>query len=167
MLSFMSLISYRKFQTFVSKLQFNPVNSGGTAQVRISEADNMAQYWPNLGNQQSAIFIEPVSPFASVKCWPDDGGLCRLFKFTDLQPKFGPVSALYQDDCYFSCGIQFRNYKSQSPAHGRHITGPCVTFITEKHNQLHTEVIIPETARYWQPIFGNIFADAGPVLGRI
>ena len=34
-------------------------------------------------------------------------------------------------------------------------------------SQVHTGVIIPEMARYWQPIFGNIFADAGPVLGRI
>ena len=34
-------------------------------------------------------------------------------------------------------------------------------------HQVHTGVIIPATARYWQPIFDNIFADAGPVLGRI
>ena len=33
--------------------------------------------------------------------------------------------------------------------------------------QVHTGVIIPATARYWQPIFGNIVANAGPVLGRI
>ena len=33
--------------------------------------------------------------------------------------------------------------------------------------KVHTEVIIPATARYWQPIFGKIFANAGPVLGRI
>ena len=52
------------------------------SQVRISEADNTAQYWPNLGNQQLAIVIGPVSLFASVKCWTDDGGLCRLIKFT-------------------------------------------------------------------------------------
>ena len=36
----------------------------------------------NLGSRQSAIVIEPVSPFASVKCWADDGGLSRLFKLT-------------------------------------------------------------------------------------
>ena len=30
-----------------------------------------------------------------------------------------------------------------------------------------TRVIIPATARYWRPIFGNISADDGPVLGRI
>ena len=64
-------------------------------QVRIAEGDNMAQYLPNLGSQESAIVIGPVSLFASVKCWADDGGLFRLFKFTDLQPKLGPVSALY------------------------------------------------------------------------
>ena len=57
------------------------------SQVRIAEADNTAQNWPNLGIQQSAIVIGPVSSFASVKCWTDDGDLCRLFKFTDLQPK--------------------------------------------------------------------------------
>ena len=33
--------------------------------------------------------------------------------------------------------------------------------------KVHTGVIFPATARYWQPIFGNIFAEAGPVLGRI
>ena len=70
-------------------------------QVRIAEADNTAQYWCNLGSQQSAIVIGPASPFATVKCWTDDDGLCRLFKFTDLQPKFGPVSTLYQADCHF------------------------------------------------------------------
>ena len=64
--------------------------------MRIAEGDNTAQYWPNLGSQESAIIIGPVSLFASVKCWADDGGLFRLFKFTDLQPKLGPVSALYQ-----------------------------------------------------------------------
>ena len=64
------------------------------SQVRIAEGDNTAQYWPNLGNQQSAIVIGPVSPFASVKYWADEGGFCRMFKFSDLQPKHGPVSAL-------------------------------------------------------------------------
>ena len=77
-------------------------------QVRIAEADNTAQYWPNLGSQQSAIVIEPVSPFALANCWADDGGLCRLFKLTDLQPKLGPVSALYQAVWYFYYGIQFQ-----------------------------------------------------------
>ena len=78
-----------------------------TTQVRIAEGDNTAQYWPNLGSQESAIVIGPVSLFASVKCWADDGGLFRLFKFTDLQPKLGPVSALYQADYHFYYGIQF------------------------------------------------------------
>ena len=167
------------------------------AEVRIAEGDNTAQSWPNLGSHQSAIVIGPVSPFASVKCWADDGGLFRLFKLTDLQPKLGPVSALYQADFHFYYGIQFRKQKSQSPDHGRHITGPCVTFTTANHSgsektrvrhsigpflcrkqvlaakvwarigrQLHTGVIIPAVGRYWQPIFGNIFADSGPVLGR-
>ena len=76
-------------------------------QVRIAESDNTAQYWPNLGSQESAIVIGPVSPFASVKYWAVDGGLFWLFKFTDLQPKLGPVSVLYQADCYFYYGIQF------------------------------------------------------------
>ena len=49
-------------------------------QVRIAEADNTAQYWPNLGSQQSSIVIGPVSPFTAVKCWADDGDRCRLFK---------------------------------------------------------------------------------------
>ena len=79
-----------------------------TPQVRIGEADNTAQYWPNLGSQQSGIVIGPMSPFASVKCWADDGGLCRLFKFTDPQPKLGPVSVLCQADCHFYYRIQFQ-----------------------------------------------------------
>ena len=77
------------------------------SQVRIAEGDNMAQYWPFLGSQESAIIIGPVSLFASVKCWADDGGLFRLSKFTDHQPKLGPLSALYEADCHFYYGIQF------------------------------------------------------------
>ena len=71
---------------------------------------NTAKYWLNLGSQESAIVIGPVSPFVSVKCGANDGGLYRLFKFTDLQPKLGPVFALYQVDCNFYYGIQFRKY---------------------------------------------------------
>ena len=88
---------------YVSIFEFTHIT-----QVRITEADNTAQYWPNLGSQESAIVIGPLSLFASVKCWADDGGLCRLFKFTNLQPKLGLVSALYQADCHFFYGIQFR-----------------------------------------------------------
>ena len=46
-----------------------------TTQVRFAEGDNTAQYWPNLGSQESAIVIGPVSMFASVKCWADVGSL--------------------------------------------------------------------------------------------
>ena len=77
------------------------------SQVRIAEGDNTAQYWPNIGSQESAIVIGPVWLFASAKCWADDGGLFRLFKFTDIQPKLGLVSALYQADFHFYYGIQF------------------------------------------------------------
>ena len=52
--------------------------------MRIAKAHNIAQYWPNFGSQQSAIVIGPVSPFVTVKCWVDDGGICRLFKFINL-----------------------------------------------------------------------------------
>ena len=45
--------------------------------VRIAEGDSVAQYWLNLGSQQSAIDIGSA------------------FKFTDLQTELGPVSALY------------------------------------------------------------------------
>ena len=116
----------------------------------------------------------------------------RLFKFTDLQPTLGPVSALYQANCHFYHGTQFSKQKSQSRAHGRHITGPFVTFTTENHSgseksrfrhsigpllcqkqvlaarvwvriarQMHTGVIIPETARYWQPIFSKFLKMLG------
>ena len=38
------------------------------SQVRIAQGDNTAQYWTNLGSQESDIVIGPVSLFASVKC---------------------------------------------------------------------------------------------------
>ena len=120
-------------------------------QVRIAEVNNTAKYWPNLGSQQSAIVIGPVSQFALVKRWADDGGLCRLCKFADLQLELGTISALYQAYCHFYYGIQFRKYKSQNPAYGRYITGPCV--------QVHTGVIIPATAR-----FRRCWASVGPYL---
>ena len=77
------------------------MNSEMRPQVQFAEGDNTAQYWPNLGSQESTIVIGPVLLFASVKCWANDGGLFRLFKFTDLQPKLGPVLALYKADCHF------------------------------------------------------------------
>ena len=137
----------------------------------IVEADNTTQFWPNLGSQQSAIVIWPVSPFASVKSWPDDGSLCRMFKFTDLQPQLGPVSALHQADCHFYHGKPFWKWENQS----WHSIGPLLSrkpmlaarVWAKIGRQLHAGVIIPATARYWQPIFANIYADAGPVLDRI
>ena len=83
------------------------------SQAQITEADNTAQYWLNFGSQQSAIVIGPVSSFASVKDWADDGGLWRLFNFNDLRPKLGPVSALYHTDYHFYYGIQLRKQKSR------------------------------------------------------
>ena len=85
-------------------------------QVRIAEAGNTTQYWPNLGRQQSVIVIGPVSLFASVKCWADDGGFCKLFKFTDLQSKLGPASALYQADYHFYYGKPFWKWRNQISA---------------------------------------------------
>ena len=84
-------------------LELNSSFHSKNTQVRIPEGDNTAQYWSNLGSQESAIVIGPVSLFAWVKCWADDGGLFRLFKFTDLQPKLGPVSALYQKHYWAMC----------------------------------------------------------------
>ena len=86
------------------------------SQVRIAKADFTAQYWSNLDSQQSAIVVRTMSPFASVKCWANDGGLCRLFKFTDFQVKLGPVSALYQADCHFYHGKPFWKWENQSSA---------------------------------------------------
>ena len=140
--------------------------------MRISQADNTVQYWPNLGSQESAIVIGPVSPFPSVKCWADDGGLCRLFQLTDLQPKLGPVLALYQADCHFYCGIQFRNVsllprqtilegRKQSSAEQWANAMPIFAMVKVKHGpvlavkiwaridrQVHTGVIIPATSQY-------------------
>ena len=57
--------------------------------------DNTAQYWPNLGSQESAIVIGPVSLFASVKCWADDGGLfdsLNLPTFSRNLAQYGPYT---------------------------------------------------------------------------
>ena len=129
-----------------------------TPQMRIAEGDNTAQNWSNLHSQESAIVIGPVSLFSSVKCWTYDGGLFRLFKFTDLQPKLGPVLAPYQADCHFYCGIQFRKQKSQSRAHGRHIPG----HVSLLPRQTILEVRKLDTAlarccaenKCWRPEFG-------------
>ena len=73
----------------------------------------MAQYRLNLGSQESAIVIGPVSPFASVKCWPNDGSLCRLLKFTDLEPKLGPVSALSKPIVTFTMASSSESRKAR------------------------------------------------------
>ena len=105
----MFLLQYRKKEVDWTKWS-SFLDPESPSQVRIAEADNTAQYCPNLGSQQSAIVIRPVSPFASVKCWADDGGLCRLFELTYHQPRHGLVSALYQPDCHFYYCTQFRKY---------------------------------------------------------
>ena len=64
-------------------------------------AKRAMRMWPRSGQ---IFVIGAVSPFASVKCWAD-GGLCQLFKFTDLQPKFDPVLALYQANFHFYYAI--------------------------------------------------------------
>ena len=122
--------------------------------MRIAEANNTVQYWTNLGSQQSAIVIGPVSPFAWVKCWADGGGLCRLFKLTELQLKLGPVST---------------NHSGSEKTRVRNSIGP---FLCRKQvlaarvcarigRQVYTGVIIPATARYWQPIFDIFLAMLG------
>ena len=138
------------------------------SQVPITGADNRAQYWPNLGNQLSVIVIGAVSPFASVKCWADNGGLYRQFKFTDLQPKLGPVSALYQADCHFVI-FTVENHSASEKIRVWHNIGPllCRKQVLAARVrarigcQVHTGVIISTMARYWQPIFGKIFPMPG------
>ena len=122
-----------------SFLEFVHLNELERSQVQIAGGENTAKYWPNPDSQESAIVIGPVSLFASVKCWADDGGLLRLFKYTDLQPKLGPVSA------------PVRSLKQVLAARVWARIG----------GQLHTGVIIPATARYWQPIFGKLLAILG------
>ena len=60
------------------------------------------------------------------------------------KPEFGTISA--------RCSAENKCWR---PEFGPELAANCIP------------VIIPATARYWQPIFGNIFADAEPVLGRI
>ena len=166
-----------------------------STQVRIAEADNTAQHWPNLGNQQSAIVIRLVLPFASVESWADDGSLCQLFEFTDLQPKLGPMSTLYYVTFTMVASSERRR------ARVRRMDGTLLgrvsillqqTFLEVRKPEFGTAspLVVPKTnvggqslsqnwppsaylshhsakARCWQPIFGKIFADARPVLGRI
>ena len=132
--------------------------------MRISEADNAAQYWPNLGSQQSAIAIGPVSPFASVK------GFSR--NLAHYRPHTKPILT-------FTMASSSESRKVRVRTMDQHISetflGPLlcrkqvfVARIWAKIGcQVHTGVIIPEMARYWQPIFGKKFADARPVLDRI
>ena len=89
--SLVLIYSIKNIQMYYYYVYFFAIDKYVITQVRIAEGDNTAQYWANLGSQESAIVIGSVSLFAPVKCWADDGGLFRLFKFTDLQPKLRPV----------------------------------------------------------------------------
>ena len=132
--------------------------------MRIAEGDNTAQYWPNLGSQESAIVIGPVSLFASVKYWADDGGLFRLFKFTDLQPKRGPVSALYQADSNFTMASSSESRRARLGL----MDGTLLGHVSLLTRQTILEVRKPEfgTAlarccaenKYWRPEFGPALA---------
>ena len=64
------------------------------------------------------------------------------------KPEFGSTSARYcaENKCW-------------RPEFAPELAAKCIL--------MHTGVIIPATSRYWQPIFGKIFADAGPVLSHI
>ena len=145
--------------------------------MRIAEAGNTTQYWPNLGSQQSAIVIGPVSPFASVKCWVDCLNLPTFsWNVAQYRPYTKPIIT-------FSMASSSKSRRARV----RPITGPYVTFTTANHSgseetrvrysigpllcrkqvwaridrQVHTGVIIPETVRYWQPIFGKFLAMLG------
>ena len=172
--------------------------------MRITEADNTSQYWPNLGSQQSAIVIGPVSSFASVKCWVDDGSLCRMLNLPTFSwnlaqywPYTKPIVTFTMASSYESRRTRVRpmnatllGYVSLLPRQSiLEVRKPeffAKTFFSHSNGRMlcrkqvlaarvwtricrkvHTGLIIPATARYWQPIFSNIFADAGPVLGRI
>ena len=142
----------------------------------------------------SAIVICPVSPFASVKCWADDGGLCRLFKLTDLQPKFGPIpsrlslllwhpvskveepeygpwTAHYWAMYHFHHGKTFWKWKNQSSAHYRPVAVPKISVSGQSMGQNWP----PSAYRSYHSSSDTILAidlrknfdDAGPVLGRI
>ena len=76
--------------------------------MRIAEAD---------------IVIGPVSPFASVKCWADDGGLCRPSRLSLLrwnpvskveEPESGSWTPHYWAMCHFYHGKPFWKWENQS-----------------------------------------------------
>ena len=46
-------------------LKNNFIAADVRTQVRIAEADNTAQYWPNLGSQQSAIEMHITGPYVT------------------------------------------------------------------------------------------------------
>ena len=124
--------------------------------------------------------------------WPRYGPKCELPKLV-IRHNIGPISAansrlLLLGQCHHlqwsSVGlttaafVDFLNLPilSRNLAQYRPYAKPIVTFTMAYSSssrvcaridrQVHTEVIIPATAQYWQLIFSNIFADAGPVLGR-
>ena len=101
------------------------------------------------------------------------------------QSSAGPTTAAFFD-C-FNLPTFSRNLAQYRP-YTKNITGPCVTFTTANHSgsektgvrhsigpllcrkqvlaarvgrQVHTGVIIPATARHWQPIFGKFVAMMG------
>ena len=157
--------------------------------MQIAEADNTAQYWPNLGSQQSAIVIGPVSPFESVKCWADVGGLCRIFKLTELQPKLGRLSLLlwhplskveeqespwtphYWAMCHFHHGKPFWKWENQSSPQHRPVTVPKIN----DGDQSLGQNLLPSAYRSYYSRnntilatdLWKIFGNAGPALGRI
>ena len=124
--------------------------------MRIAEGDNTARNWPNLGSQESAIIIRPVSLFASVKCWAEDGSLFRLFKFTDLQPKLGQYRPYTKPIVIFTMTSSSESRRARVGL----FTGPCVTFTTANHSGSEkTRVqhsIGPLLCRKcWRPEFGS------------
>ena len=99
----------------------------------------------------------------------------RLFKLTDLQPKLGPVSALYQKHywamCYFYHGKQILEVRK--PEFGTALARCCA-----ENKCWRTELgqnWPPSAYRSYHSSNGTtlaadlrqIFVDAGPVLGRI
>ena len=105
--------------------------------LRIAEADNTAKYWPNLGSQQSATVIRPVSPFA--KTWLSIGPipsrlsllLWHLVPKVE-EPEFDPSTAYYWAMCHFYHGKPFWKWENQSSAQHRPVAVSKTSFVGQR-----------------------------------
>ena len=86
--------------------------------------------------------------------------LRTIFVFFYLYPDIIFSSCMFLSKSIFQPSCLFQKQKSQSPAHGRHITAPCVTFTTANHSGsektrvCHSIGPLLSQKKNWRPKFG-------------